>query len=179
MADNSSLIDWGGAVRTIPSLSGALRSMLVDLQESRQLPLTYLESASVDSRFETLVRGPRVDRPRSRWRAWGVKVRRSVGHVRGLSMPLSALERMLEGPSPTTPTATRTCASCSGPARRHGTRSGSDPREIESLEAIHGRSRTDEDRVPVPVLQYTPTWPEVRGHSRWRPASLLAVTRST
>lgn len=95
-ADRSALVDWPAAVQHVASLSENLDGMLQDATRDGSALASDLRPDAIGLRFAALKRAPTaVADQRGRLRAWGVRMRRTLGHLRPIAGPFHRIEHLL------------------------------------------------------------------------------------
>ena len=94
-ADRSALVDWRAAVRDVASVGDALGGMLAEAVRDGRLLARDLRRDAVADRLAALRRAAPATRDQRLVRAWGVRLRRAVGHLRLAAGPLQRLERLM------------------------------------------------------------------------------------
>lgn len=92
-ADRSALVDWLAAVRDPDGVGRLLAALLADAARGDGLLAGQLRPDAAAQRLAGLQRAPTAA-DRRHLRAWGVRLRRSLGRLRPTAGPLARLERL-------------------------------------------------------------------------------------
>lgn len=101
-ADRSALVDWLTAVQDADGAGGVLSGLLTGAALDGGLLAGQIRRDVVAARLAALQRSAPAAPDRRRLRAWGVRLRRSVGHMGATARLLGRVERLLRRASVTT-----------------------------------------------------------------------------